>query len=71
MEKKISNALNHNSFKHNARFYNELETRNGGVTTMAAILDFSQTGKTGHEQSCFGQQPCHCRLAEKPFHFRF
>ena len=31
-------------------FYNE--QNNGGVTaTMAAILDFSQTGKTGHEQS--------------------
>ena len=41
------------------------------TATMAAILDFSQTGKTGHEQSYFGQQPCHCRLAGKPFHFRF
>ena len=46
-------------------------TRGAGVTaTPAAILDFSQ-GKTGHEQSHFGQQICHCRLAERPFHFRF
>ena len=32
---------------------------------MAATLDFSQPGKTGHEQSFFGQQPCHCRLINR------
>ena len=42
--------------------------KRGITATLAAILDFIQTAKTGHH---FGQQLYHCRLGERPFHIRF